>query len=277
MGFVNRWWSCLWTALRFAILEQARNRLALLIVLLFVPLWTTLAFEVVARTPLRFHVRSVDRWLVMDANVLTQITGALQALTLVIAFMMFIATARSALFDRRLVQAGYPRSCLAAAKCATLVLVAAVVAVYATAWTHLLWHPAQPMVFAGGMFTGALTYGAFGIVLAAVLRSELAGMFLAIMTSSIDLLLQNPMINPNADSPVVRYLPAHGAVQASVAAGGLHTVPWSSLLLGAGWALGMAALGMTAFAVRTRTQRLPAAQAADQHTARGAAAAVQAP
>ncbi|MFB7075871.1 biosynthetic transferase, partial [Streptomyces sp. NPDC056290] len=212
MGLVNRWWSCLRTALRFSLVEQARNRLALLIVLLFVPLWTTLAFEVVARTPLRFYVRSVDRRLVMDANVLTQITGALQALTLVIAFMMFIATARSAVFDRRLVQAGYPRSCLAAAKCATLVLVAVVVAVYATAWTHLLWHPAQPMVFAAGMFTGALTYGAFGIVLAAVLRSELAGMFLAIMTSSIDLLLQNPMINANADSPVVRYLPAHGAV-----------------------------------------------------------------
>lgn len=275
---MNRWWSRLRTALRFALVEQARNRLALLIVLLFVPLWTTLAFEVVARTPLRFYVRSVDRRLVMDANVLTQITGALQALTLVIAFMMFIATARSAVFDRRLVQAGYPRSCLAAAKYATLVLVAVVVAVYATAWTHLLWHPAQPMVFAAGMFTGALTYGAFGIVLAAVLRSELAGMFLAIMTSSIDLLLQNPMINPNADSPVVRYLPAHGAVQASVAAGGLHTVPWDSLLLGAGWALGMAALGMTTFAVRTRTQRLPAAQAPpDQHTSRGATASVQAP
>ncbi|WP_433544427.1 ABC transporter permease (plasmid) [Streptomyces sp. CA-294286] len=277
MGLVKRWCSCLWSALRFAVVEQARNRLALLIVLLFVPLWTTLAFEVVARTPLRFHVRAVDRRLVMDANVLTQITGALQALTLVIAFMMFIATARSTLFDRRLVQAGYPRSCLAAAKCATLVLVAAVVAVYATAWTHVLWHPAQPMVFAAGMFTGALVYGAFGIVLAAVLRSELAGMFLAIMTSSIDLLLQNPMINPDADSPVVRYLPAHGAVQASVAAGGLHTVPWSSLLLGAGWAVGMAALGMAAFAVRTRTQRPPAPQPAERRAGAAATSTVGTP
>ncbi|MFE6338586.1 ABC transporter permease [Streptomyces sp. NPDC057798] len=272
-----RWWSCLRTALHFALIEQARNRLALLIVLLFVPLWTTLAFEVVAKPPLRFHLRPVDRWLVMDANILTQITGALQALTLVIAFMMFIATARSALFDRRLVQAGYPRSCLAAAKCVTLVLVAAVVAVYATAWTHMLWHPAQPVVFAAGMFTGALTYGAFGIVLSAVLRSELAGMFLAIMTSSIDLLLQNPMINPNADSPVVRYLPAHGAVQASVTAGALHTVPWSSLLLGSGWAVGMAALGMTAFAVRTRTQLPPALQVAERHAGPGVTSTVGTP
>jgi hypothetical protein len=64
----------------------------------------------VAKTPLRFYVRSVGRPVVMDGNILTQVTGALQALALVVGFMMFVATVRSALFDRRLVQAGYPRS-----------------------------------------------------------------------------------------------------------------------------------------------------------------------
>ncbi|MFM9700400.1 ABC transporter permease [Streptomyces europaeiscabiei] len=252
---MKRWRSCFGTAMRFALLEQARNRLALLIVLLFVPLWTTLAYTVVAQTPLRFYVRPVGRFLVMDGNVLTQVVGALQALALVVAFMMFVATARSAVFDRRLVQAGFPRSCLALAKCASLVLVAAAVAVYATAWMYLFWRPVQPVVFAAGMFTGALIYGSIGIVLAAVVRSELAGMFLAIMISSIDLLLQNPLINPASDSALVRYLPAHGAVQTAVTAAGLHVMPWSCLLLGFGWALGMAGLGMAAFAVRTRTHR----------------------
>ncbi|MFE2746136.1 hypothetical protein ACFXKX_17505 [Streptomyces scopuliridis] len=125
-------------------------------------------------------------------------------------------------------------------------------AVYTTAWMHLFWRPEQPLLLAAGMFTGALIYGGIGIVLAAVLRSELAG-FLAIMISSIDLLLQNPLINPDADSQVVRFLPAYGAVQTSVTAGGLPGVPSSCLLLGAGWAVGMAVLGMAAFAVRTRT------------------------
>ncbi|ANB04039.1 hypothetical protein SAM40697_6849 [Streptomyces ambofaciens] len=252
---MRRWRTCLGTAMRFALIEQSRNRLALLIVLLFVPLWTTLAYEVVARTPLRFYVRPVGRHVVMDGNVLTQVVGALQALTLVVAFMMFVATARSAVFDRRLVRAGFPRSCLALAKCASLVLVAAAVAVCATAWTHLFWQPVQPEVFAAGMFTGALVYGGIGIVLAAVVRSELAGMFLAIMISSIDLLLQNPLINPESDSALVRCLPAHGAVQTAVTAAGLHVMPWSCLLLGLGWALGMAAVGMTAFAWRTRAER----------------------
>lgn len=105
---MRRWWWRFGTALRFALIEQARNRLALLMVVLFVPLWTTLAFTVVARTPLRFRIRAVGRTVVMDGNILVQINGALQALSLVIAFMMFVATARSALFDQRLVRAGYP-------------------------------------------------------------------------------------------------------------------------------------------------------------------------
>ncbi|MFI1370145.1 ABC transporter permease [Streptomyces griseochromogenes] len=257
---MTRWWSCFRTALRFALIEQARNRLALLIVVLFVPLWTTLAFTVVARTPLRFRIRPVGRTVVMDGNILVQINGALQALTLVIAFMMFVATARSALFDQRLVRAGYPRSCLALAKCTALILVAVLVAAYTTAWMHLFWRPEQPLLLAAGMFTGALIYGGIGIVLAAVLRSELAGMFLAIMISSIDLVMQNPLINPDADSPVVRFLPAYAAAQTSVAAGGLPVVPSSCLLVGAGWAVGMAALGMAAFAVRTRTHHPGTAQ-----------------
>lgn len=258
---MRRWWSRFGTALRFALIEQARNGLALLMVVLFVPLWTTLAFTVVARTPLRFRIRAVGRTVVMDGNILVQINGALQALSLVIAFMMFVATARSALFDQRLVRAGLPRSCLALAKCATLVLVAALVAAYTTAWMHWFWRPEQPLMLAAGMFTGALVYGGIGIVLAAVLRSELAGMFLTIMISSIDLVLQNPLINPDADSPVVRFLPAYGAVQTSVAAGGLDVVPAGCLLLGTGWAVAMAALGTAAFMARTRTHRPRTARA----------------
>lgn len=257
---MTRWWSCFLTAVRFALIEQARNRLALLIVVLFVPLWTTLAFTVVASAPLRFRIRPVGRTVVLDGNILLQINGALQALSLVIAFMMFVATVRSAPFDQRLVRAGFPRSGLALAKCSALLLVAAVVAAYTTVWMHVFWRPEQPLVLAVGMFSGAVVYGGIGMVLAAVVRSELAGMFLAIMISSIDLVLQNPLINPDADSLVVRLLPAYAAVQTSVAAAGLQVVPASCLLLGGGWALGMAALGIAAFAARTRT-RVPRAGA----------------
>lgn len=44
-------------------------------------------------------------------------------------------------------------------------------------------------------------------------------MFAIVMTSIIDLALQNPVTNSGADNPVMRYLPSYGAMQASTAAG----------------------------------------------------------
>ncbi|MFC8088857.1 ABC transporter permease [Streptomyces sp. NPDC057301] len=252
---MRRWTSCLATAVRFAVIEQLRNRLALVIVVFFIPLWITLGYKVMASDPVRFFVRPAKRSITMDGNVISQMSGALHALGLIVGFMMFIATARSASFDRRLVLAGYPRLCLALAKFTALVLVAAVVAVYGAAWMRVYWRPQQLLLLAVGLFVGALIYGGMGVMLAACLRSELAGMFLVIMISFIDLSLQNPIANPTADSPLLRFFPAYGAMQTVVTAGGLHLVPWHELALGILWATGMMGAGMTAFGLRSRSRR----------------------
>ncbi|MGW3209269.1 hypothetical protein [Streptomyces sp. NPDC001135] len=60
-------------------------------------------------------------------------------------------------------------------------------------------------------------------------------------------------------------------MQTSVAAAGLDMVPAVCLLLGGGWAVGMAALGMAAFAIRTRShQSCTAARAASTGVERAA-------
>jgi ABC-2 type transport system permease protein len=252
---MKRWWSCYATATRFALIEQARNRLALVIVLFFIPLWISLAYAVMAATPVPFFVRPAGHSVTVQANTLAQITGALQAIALIVGFMMFIATARSAPFDRRLVQAGYPRLGLVLAKVTSLVLAAAAVAVYTTAWMQLYWRPQQLVLLAASLFLGALIYGGVGIMLAAVLRTELAGMFLLIMISFIDLGVQNPIANTAAASPVLRVLPAYGAMQSAVTSVGLRLVPWSYLALGLCWGAGTAATGIAAFVLRTRSRR----------------------
>ncbi|MDG9710594.1 polyprenyl diphosphate synthase [Streptomyces sp. DH10] len=247
---------CLGTAVRFALVEQMRNHLALVLVIFFVPSWLTLTYTVTAKTPVRFFLRAADRFLVVDGDNLMQLSGALHALALIVGFMMFLAAKRSADFDHRLVLAGYPRLCLVLAKYTALVLTTAAVAAYATAWVTVFWQPEQLGVLAAALFVGALVYGGAGILIAAVLRSELAGMFLVIMISFADLAMQNPISNPAADSPVLRFLPSFGAMQSAVAAAKLETVPWSYLALGLCWAVGTAGIGMTAFALRTR-HRLP--------------------
>ena len=253
---MTRWWSSFVTATRFALIEQARNRLALVILLLFIPVWISLAYAVTSETPVPFFVRAANRSVTAPGNILGQITGALQSIALIVGFMMFIATARSAHFDRRLVQAGYSRLALVLAKVTSLVLAAAVVAVYTTTWTQLYWRPEQLVLLAASLFLGALIYGGIGIMLAAVLRTELAGMFLLIMISFIDLGLQNPIATPMAGSPVLHILPAYGAMQSAVTSVGLQLVPWSYLALGLCWAGGTTAIGIAAFMLRTRSRRI---------------------
>jgi ABC-2 type transport system permease protein len=253
---VKRWWSCYGTATRFALIEQARNRLALAIFVFFVPLQIFLAYRSAPATPVPFFVRPAGHLVTVDGRTLATITGALQANALIVGFMMFIATARSAPFDRRLVQAGYPRLSLVLAKITSLVLAAAAVAVYTAAWMQLYWRPQQLVLLAASLFVAALVYGGIGIMLAAILRSELAGMFLLITTSLIDLGLQNPILNMAATAkPLLSILPAYGAMQSAVTSVGLRLVPWSYMALGLCWAAGTAVAGIAAFAVRTRSHR----------------------
>ncbi|MEJ8632217.1 MULTISPECIES: ABC transporter permease [Streptomyces] len=248
---MRRGWLCFGTAVRFALLEQLRNHLALVLIVFFVPLWLSLAFGVFAETPVPFFLRAAHRTVTVDGNVLAQLTGAFHALALIVGFMMFLAATRSADFDHRLVMAGYPRRCLVLAKYTALVLSGAAAALYATGWVQFFWQPVRLDLLAAALFTGALIYGGVGIMLAAVLRSELAGMFLVIMVSFIDVGLQNPIGNPAADSPVLRFLPTYGAMQSAVSAASLHTTPWSYLAMGLCWAASTATVGMSAFTLRT--------------------------
>ncbi|MFD7017344.1 ABC transporter permease [Streptomyces sp. NPDC059161] len=253
---MSRLWLCFVTAVRFAVLAQLRNRLALALVVFFIPLWLSLAYTVSAKTAVPFFLRAANRTITVDGNILIQLTGALHSLALIIGFMMFLATSQSAEFDSRLVMAGYPRLCLVAAKYATLLLTAAPVVLYATFWVRVFWAPERLELLAAALFVGGLIYGGAGIMLAAVLRSELAGTLLVIMVSFLDVGLQNPIANPAADSPVIRLLPTYGAMQSATSAARLGTLPWAYLALGLCWALGMTAIGMTTFALRNRHRSL---------------------
>ncbi|WP_447002303.1 ABC transporter permease [Saccharothrix isguenensis] len=207
------------TATRFALIEHGRNRFALLLVVLFIPLWTTLAYLAMPDTPASLRLRATGETLAPRGNELTEISGALNAVTLITGFMMFAATFSGSRFDRRLAMAGYPRTHLVLAKVTALALVSAAVAAYATAVTCLAWTPRQPLLLAAALFCAGLTYGALGVGFGSVLRREVEGMFAIVMTSIIDLALQNPIVSSGADNPIVRFLPSYGAMQASTAAG----------------------------------------------------------
>ncbi|SCD99516.1 hypothetical protein GA0115239_115012 [Streptomyces sp. BpilaLS-43] len=215
---MRRHWALFATASRYALIGHARNRFAMLLVVVYIPVWIALAYLTIPDRPAPFRLRATGEILSPPGNHLTQITGALNAVTLIAGFMMFAATFTGGAFDRRLAMAGYPRFHLVLSKLAALTLVCAAVAAYATAAAGFAWSPRQPLMLATALFCAALTYGALGVVFGSVLRREVEGMFAILMISIIDLALQNPLSSSGSDSGVVRFLPSYGAVQASMSA-----------------------------------------------------------
>ncbi|MEY9849516.1 ABC transporter permease [Streptacidiphilus sp. MAP5-3] len=253
-------WRHLATAIRFALIEHGRNRFAMVLVAVFVPIWISLAHLVVTPGWVQIRLRATGEVLRAGGDELTQISGALNAATLIVGFMMFAATFASGDFDRRLTMAGYPRIHLLLAKVTALVLASLAVAAYATVVICLYWSPQRPWLLAVGMFCAAMTYGAFGVTLGALLKKEVEGMFTIVMISIIDLTVQNPIANPVADNRLTDYLPSYGAMQASTAAGFSSTVPFTDLALQLVWFTGAALLAFLVFDRRTRSA-LPAAPA----------------
>lgn len=240
------------TATRFALVEQVRNRFAILLVVVFIPTWITLAHTVISTKAVPFQLKAIQQVLTPAGNELTQIVGALNATTMIIGFMMFAAGFSGAGFDRRLAMAGYPRGHLVLAKFATLTAASAVVVLYAVFLVRLFWTPRQPLLFTLALLCGTMTYGALGTALASLLHREVEGMFAIVMASAVDVGLQNPTYMPGAGSDLVRYLPSYGAVQAGTGAGFSTTPVWSCLALQLAWFVAASTIGLISFQRRTR-------------------------
>ncbi|MFF8610900.1 ABC transporter permease [Streptomyces sp. NPDC015346] len=248
---VRRHCTFLATAVRYTLVEHLRNRFAIVLMALFMPVWTALAFWSVPSTPTRFKLRATGDVFTPAGNELTEITGALNAVTLIIGFMMFAASFSGGHFDRRLALAGYPRTHLILAKLSALTLASATVSLYATALSCAFWRPEQPGLLAAALFSSGITYGALGVAFGSLLRREVEGMFAIAMTSVIDLALQNPLYSASSDSSIVRYLPSYGAMQAATGAGFSTATLMKYLAIQATWFALAALTGLLAFHFRT--------------------------
>jgi hypothetical protein len=248
------------TGVRYALTEQARNRFALGLLVVFVPVWDWLFGLLIPAAPVAFKLQSTGVYLQVNGRDLTILTAGFNAITLIVAFMIFNAARRNAAFDRRLVLAGLPQPVAIAAKTAAIVVVAALVSLYATIVLQVFW---RSDVFAAvwlGYFLDTLTYGALGLLLGALVSSELAGFFLIIMVSLLDTTLQAPVENPLANKDFLAGFPTYGPMQVAVSGGFGHGVQLGSVLLALLWFVGFALLGLAIFSWRTHVYVTPSRQ-----------------
>lgn len=240
------------SSVRYALIEQARNRFAIGLLLIFVPLWDWLLGLLIPSGPVAFKLQSTGAYLQVDGHDLTVLTSGFNAITLIVAFMLFAATRRNAAFDRRLVLAGLPQPVAMAAKTTAIGVVSALVSLYATIILEAFW---QPTAFGAawlGYLLDALIYGALGLLLGVLVSSELAGFFLIIMVSLMDTFLQAPVENPLANKDFLAAFPSYGPTQVAVSGGFGHGVPGGGVVLALLWFAGFALVGLVIFWWRTR-------------------------
>ncbi|HEY7343826.1 MAG TPA: hypothetical protein VH591_23345 [Ktedonobacterales bacterium] len=258
MSTVSSWKRFL-TAARFALIEQARNRFALGLLLVFVPIWDWLFGTLISDDPVAFKLQSTGAFLQVNGHDLTVLTSGFNAITLIVAFMIFTAARRNADFDRRLVLAGLPRPVAIAAKTTAIVVVAALVSLYATLVLLFFWHSAGFGAIWLGYLLDTLIYGALGLLLGVLISSELAGFFIIIMVSLMDTLLQAPVENPLANKDFLAAFPTFGPMQVAVSGGFGHGVPRGGVLIALAWFVGFALVGLVIFWWKTRIWSIQAA------------------
>ena len=237
-------------AIRHSLAAHGRNRLAWVLLVVFVPGWYLLIGSMIPHRGAGFMVRATGTTLVVDGHNLTLITAGLSAITLITGFVVFAATRRGLPFDRRLVLSGYRPAALIAAKTGAALAVAGAVGAYAAVVILAYWRPAGVWSIAVAFILAAASYAALGLLIGVLVRGDLEGFFLIIMIAMLDTFLENPVDNPLANKPILEFFPTYAPTQFAAAGAFHHQVLPAMVALSLAWTAAFALLGLAVLRLR---------------------------
>jgi hypothetical protein len=245
-------WTAFTVALGFTLMGHLRNRLAMGMTAFFVPTWIYLVRVTAVNKDISFHSSALGIEVTASMNSTIQVCSALHAVIVIAGFMMFMATFSSRDMDLRLVLAGYPRLQLLAAKVVALLIITALLTCYCVLLLALSWPLTQPWAVAAAVASATLAYGGLGIMAGFLLRGELEGFFVVVMTTLIDVGMQSPVSNPAGDQTGLGILPLYGPAQAALAASFTHTSSLTCAARALPWFAATGVMALLIFCVRTR-------------------------
>ena len=79
------------------------------------------------------------------------------------------------------------------------------------------WRPSALWAVAVAFILATASYAALGLLIGVLVRGDLEGFFLIIMTALLDTFLENPVDNPLANKPILEFFPTYGPTQLAAA------------------------------------------------------------
>ncbi len=200
----------------------------------------------------------------VDERRLSLVFLGVAAVSFLACFLAFNLVHKRRDADARLVLAGYRAHEVLFAKLLVLLVLVSLLASYETA---ILWPWLAPrhvaLVFAG-LFFGGLIYGCLGMLVGAVVKHELEGIFTIVFLTNIDAgWLQNPIYYAHSQrQELIRSLPGYGPVQLAVVAAFTDDEPRGALLRAVLWACVGLLVALVGFGARIRPRRQDRSQRA---------------
>jgi len=210
------------TALKFACVEIARNRTALLLILVLPGLFETLIFITTPNRLISFELATLgaDESIDVSARSEAFVFMAVVAVAFIAGFAGLVLMQRSLDAQKRLVLNGFPIYQLFLSRLVSLLLLIVLVSVYTGCIVEALTRSQRFVGMVAGLALAGGVYGAYGLLIGALWKRNLESVLSIVLLTNIDVgWLQNPIFYTEATNrAIIHYLPGYFPSQVAMVA-----------------------------------------------------------
>jgi hypothetical protein len=212
--------NCLLTSCLLTAKELARNRFALVLLLVIPLLFFTLVRITTTEETWSFRLASVSEDLLIEVSGRKEslIFVGIAAVGLLSSFLALNLIQKNAEVNRRLILCGFKAWEMLCARLSVLLFAVLLIAAYVAMLLLLFFRPAHIAALIGSFFLAGFVHASYGLLVGAAVRRELEGILLIVLLVNIDAgWLQNPIYYTEAQNQLlIRRLPAYFPSQASI-------------------------------------------------------------
>lgn len=208
-------------AARLLLTDLLRRRLTLVLLFVVPALFDAVVLATTGRRDVPVVLASLggpDAARVLDDRDLSLVFMGTAAVCFLTCFLAFHLVQGRRATDARLVLCGFRPHELVASKLLALVVLVAALSVYELLILRACFAPKHVAGLAEGLFLGGLVYACVGLLVGAVSRQALEGIFVIVLLTNVDVgWLQNPVYFATASHPrVIESLPGHHPAQLAI-------------------------------------------------------------